>query len=124
MKFPQFDRYACTGDSITWQKDGFDITATLVDDTDSHVNDCDGYSKKQIEAWKNDEWFFVGIVMSVSRNNVIISDHAASLWGIECNFPSRRKNPNHYLATLAQELESQALDTAAVEIVRIKVALA
>ena len=124
MKFPQFDRYACIGDSITWKKNGFDITATIEADTDSHVNDSECYSKKQIEAWKNDEWFFVGIVLSISRNGVELSGNAASLWGVECNFPSRRKNPNRYLATVAQELESEALKTAAVEIARIKVALA
>ena len=123
MKFPQFDRYACIGDSITWQKDGFDITATLEADTESHVSDSDCYSPKQIAAWKNDDWFFVGVVLSVSRNGIEILEHAASLWGIDCNFPSRRKIPNWYLSDVAQELESDALAEAEKKISRILEAL-
>jgi len=124
MKFPQFASYACIGDSITWQKAGFDITATLEADYDSHVDDCGCYSKNQIEAWRNDDWFFVGVVLSVSRNGVELSDHAASLWGIECNFPSRRKNPNTYLSEVAQELEHEALIVAEKEVIRVRGALA
>ena len=47
-KFPQFDSYACVGDYITWQVDGFDITARLQSDTDIHPNNFECYSKKQI----------------------------------------------------------------------------
>ena len=70
--------------------------------------------------WKNDEWFYVGVVLSVSRNGVELSDHAASLWGIDCNFSD---TSNAYLSEVAQELEAEALDTARAEVVRIKQAL-
>jgi len=108
-KFPQFDSYACIGDTITWQKEGFDITAALHADTDSHVNDSDCYSPIKIKQWFNDEWFFVGVVLSVSKNGIMIDEHAASLWGIECNY---NKKSNRYLAETAQELESEAIETA------------
>jgi hypothetical protein len=45
----------------------------------------------------------------VSKNGVELDDNAAALWGIECNFPSRRKNPNTYLSEVAQGLEGEAL---------------
>ena len=109
-KLPQFANYACTGDSITWTKDGFDITATLMHDEHSKPSDSDSYSKKVTAAWENDQWFFVGVVISVSRNGVEIDDHAASLWGIECNYP--KKGSNKYLAEVALELESEAIESA------------
>ena len=112
MVFPQFDSYTCYGDSIRWSKGGFDFTATIVRDEDEKPENSDCYSAKNIAAWKNDEWFFVGVVLAVSKNGVELSDHAASLWGIDCNFPSRKKNPNLYLSEVAQELEGEALDVA------------
>ena len=110
-KFPQFDSYACVGDSTSWQVDGFDITAKLEFDDVSSPEDFECYSKKQIAAWKNDGWVYVGIVLSVSKNGVDLHDHAASLWGVECNFPSRKKNPNTYLSECALKMQSQALDS-------------
>lgn len=109
-KSPQFADYACTGDSITWVKDGFDITATLMQDDDTKPSDSDCYSKKVTAAWENYQWFFVGVVISVSRNGVDIDDNLVSLWGIECNYP--KKGSNKYLAEVALELESEAIESA------------
>lgn len=122
-KFPQFGQYVCPGDSITWEKEGFEIVARIEFDQDSRPEDSDCYTKRQIDAWRNDEWFFCGVVLSVSLNGVMLAEHAASLWGVDCNFPSRRKNPNHYLAEVAQELESEALDEAKRQQYRILEAL-
>ena len=119
-KFPQFDSYACVGDSIAWSAEGFDFIATLTEDTDTKPTDFDCYSPIKIKQWKNDEWFFVGVVISVSRNDVELSSHAASLWGVDCNY---NKKSNRYLAELAQELESEALETAKTEQNRIVSAL-
>jgi len=121
MKFPKFDNYACIGDRITWSKDGFDLTAYLEYDQDSKPSDCDCYSPLKIKQWKNDEWFFVGVVLSVSKNDVEITDHAASLWGIECNY---NKRANLHLSQVAKELESEAIDCAKSEASRIIGALA
>lgn len=120
---PSFNRFVCVGDSISWAIEGFDISARVEFDADSRPGDFDCYSAKQIAAWKADEWFFCGIVLSVSRNGVELSDHAASLWGIECNFPSRRKNPNSYLSEVCAELQSEARETARRESARILSAL-
>lgn len=122
-KFPQFDAFVCVGDSIEWEKEGFTIRARIEFDSDSRPDDSECYTKRQIQAWRDDEWFFCGVVLSVSRNGVSICGHAASLWGIDCNFPSRRKNPNSYLAEVAQELESEAIEEAKRERARIIKAL-
>jgi hypothetical protein len=92
--FPQFDNYACEGDRIEWTSEGFDFVARLE--------------------------FYVGVVLSVSRNGVELSDHAASLWGVDCNFSD---TSNAYLSEVAQELEAEALETARAEVARIRQAL-
>lgn len=118
--FPQFDEYACHGDRIEWTAEGFDIVARLEYDTDTTPMDSDCYSPYDVARWKNDDWFYVGVVLSVSRNGVELSDHAASLWGVDCNFSD---TSNAYLSEVAQELQAEALDTARAELARIRKAL-
>lgn len=120
MTIPKFDRYVCEGDSVTWSVDGFDITARIEYDCDTRITDFDCYDQAAIDAWKNDEWFFCGIVLSVSRNGVELSDHAACLWGIDCNYPD---SDNSYLSEVCSDLESEALDQARIDAVRILKAL-
>jgi len=117
--FPQFDAYVCAGDAITWKAEGFDLTATLERDEDTKPTDYECYSADDIQRWKDDEWFYGGLVVSVSINGVELSDHAASLWGIDCNFGEN----NSYLAEVAQELQAEALTTARAEAVRMRAAL-
>lgn len=95
----KFDKFVCEGDTITTEQDGFEITARIehnpeyhIDDDDCHNGDqnvtgCDDEQQEALiearRAWFNDEWFYCGIVLSVSKNDVVLSSHAASLWGIE-----------------------------------------
>lgn len=142
-----FAKYACVGDTITAEKDGFIITARIKYDDckDKPDERQDGFwpslnpedagyigdgktradLKKEydkaaeiMESWKNDGWFYCGIVLSVSKAVVIpgrtqkevtISDHAASLWGIECNFPH---SDNVRLTEVANELLDEAIEHA------------
>lgn len=126
-----FDTYACEGDTITTEADGFEITARIVrDDTVDRPDERDdgfwpsrdpkdaGYvyperfdeemkkAQRTMEAWKNDEWFYVGVVLSVARRGVVLDKHAVSLWGIECNHPY---SSNEYLTQVATELLPEAL---------------
>ena len=112
MKIPEFNKYACAGDTVTWSAGGFDFTAQLEFDEDSRIEDSDCYSEKQVKAWKADGWFFGGIVVSAELNGVSVCDYAASLWWIEVNFPSRRKNTNAFLSQVCQELSGEALNAA------------
>lgn len=106
--FPQFDSFVCEGDTIGWSCEGFDFVARIVHDHDTKPSDSECYTPEDITRWENDEWFYCGVVLSVSRNGVSLSDHAASLWGMDCNYG----NDNKYLAEVAQELEAEALETA------------
>lgn len=118
--FPQFEAFACIGDSVSWEKNGFTLTATLEEGPDTNVRDYECYTSKQISAWRNDEWLFVGVVVSVKRGGIEILEHAASRYGLDCNFPSLRKNPNWYLSSVLQELEPEALEAAESRVSEIR----
>lgn len=120
-----FDKFACIGDTISADVDGFEVTARIEFDDTSHIDDadchnpdpsvtgCNARQQKALlaarQAWFNDEWFYCGIVLSVSKNGVTLDEYAASLWGIECNYP---KGNNKYLTTVANELLPEAIDAA------------
>ena len=63
-------------------------------------------AERVMAAWKNDEWFYCGIILSVKIEDVELTDHAASLWGIEANYPDSQ---NEYLSEVANELLGQAM---------------
>lgn len=116
---PKFKNYVCPGDSIEWNAEGFDFVARLEYDSDTKPTDFDGYSDKSIKRWSNDEWFYCGLILSVSKNGVLLSDHAASLWGIDCNYGK----DNDYLSDCCKDLQGEAIDDARVELARILKAL-
>jgi hypothetical protein len=58
---------------------------------------------RNLKAWCNDEWYYVGVVLSVARNGIELDACAASLWGIE-------SNSGEYLTEAANELVDEALD--------------
>lgn len=118
--FPQFGEYVCEGDSITWKAEGFDFVAQVQYDTDTKPTDFDCYTPEDVQRWRDGDWFYVGVVLSVSRNGVELSGHAASLWGVDCNFSN---TSNAHLSEVAQELEGEALETARLEMARIRQAL-
>jgi hypothetical protein len=110
-----FARYACVGDSIWWQRAGFHLQARIEYDMDSrpedqgHDPEDQAYGEEGLaicEAWQNDEWFYCGIVVTAFYQGIRVADHAASLWGIECNFPG---SDNSYINEVAAELEGEAL---------------
>ncbi len=64
---------------------------------------------ENLKAWCEDRWFYVGVVLEVSRNGIVLSD-STSLWGIEANYPGKDKNA--YLTEVANELLPEALEDA------------
>lgn len=60
-----------------------------------------------MRAWCRDEWWWGGVVLSVEKAGVVLDDHAASLWGIECNYP---ESDNSYLTEVANELLPEAIE--------------
>jgi len=132
----RFDRYVCEGDSITCEVEGFHITARIVRDDcpDSpderqdgfwpslYINDPgfigpgnnfrERFAKAQAEAeavmdaWRRDEWYDCGIVLVIECEGLELDDHAASLWGVEANYPG---SDNAYLSVVADELLPEAV---------------
>ena len=98
----QFNNYACENDSITCTIGKYEFTAKIVYDPDYNPNNDDCWNESDIARWKNDEWFFCGIVLSCKYNGISIPC-SESLWGIDCNFG----NNNYYLLEVANELLSQ-----------------
>lgn len=134
-----FQSFVCVSDTITCDVDGFTITATIYsDDTPdapderqdgfwpSLYKDAPGFigpgnnfrqrfdeaqakAEKIMQAWRDDEWFYCGIVLSAHIDEIEIDKHAASLWGIEANYPD---TDNAYLTQVANELLDEALESA------------
>ena len=143
MTFSQkFDAYVCIGDTITCTVDGYTVTARISHDetTDAPDKRQDGFwpslypndagfigagngwrdrfdkaqamAERVMAAWKSDEWYYCGVILSVSINGITLHRFAASLWGIEANYPD---SDNAYLTEVANELLSEALETAKAE---------
>lgn len=125
----EFDGYACENDMIQCDHQGYHVVAKIerdehhgIDDDDCHsvAQDVTGCNDEQFSwlmhcrsEWENNEWFYCGIVLSVFFNGVEIEEHAASLFGIECNYPQQDDNTdNSYLRTVANELLPEAIETA------------
>jgi hypothetical protein len=148
MNFSErFATFVCPGDTITCEVDGFTIMAAIVQDDcpDAPDQRQDGFwpslykdapgsigpgngfrerfakaqaeAKAVMEGWRKGDWFYCGIVLSVALEGVTLDSHAASLWGVEANYPG---SDNTYLTEVADELLSEALDTARAVLARLR----
>ncbi len=133
----RFDRHVCDGDAIACEIDGFRVTARIVRDDcpdrpdqrqdgfwpSLYINDpgfigpgnnfrerlakAQAEAKAVMDAWRKDEWYYCGIVLAIECEGIELDDHAASLWGVEANYPG---SDNAYLTEVACELLPEALD--------------
>lgn len=55
-----------------------------------------------LRSWCNDEWHYVGVILSVEKNGVELDRHAASCWGVE-------DNDSSYLQQIAEEMVDEAV---------------
>ena len=138
----RFSSFVCPGDVITCEIEGFTVSARIIPDDcpdppdqrqdgfwPSLYKDAPGFigpgpnhrqrfAKAQAEAeaimagWRKGEWFYCGIVLSVSVDGVELAPHAASLFGLEANYP---ETDNSYLTEVAENLLPDAM-TAAREV--------
>ncbi len=114
-KFPAFSKYVCAGDSVSVNCGPYTISALIVPDNDTRATDFDCYTPKQLEAWKRGEWQLYGMILSVWVDDYRLDSHAASLWGIDCNFQGYDALPgsdNAYLQEIANDLLPEALERA------------
>ena len=112
----KFNDYIIVGDYVEYTPTdnnprGFTIRATITEDCDSSPFDYDCYDEEHIAPWRSESWFFCGIVLSVYKAGVCLTNNAASLWGLECNFPG---TSNDYLLDVIKELENDALQEAEI----------
>jgi hypothetical protein len=128
-----FDRFVCFGDSIECHYNGFRIHARIEQDSDRQIDDDDCHNTEQSvtgcndeqfaqllaarQAWLDNEWHYCGVVLSVTRAGIMLAEHAASLWGIECNYPG---SDNSYLTIVAHELAPEALKEASAALERLQ----
>jgi hypothetical protein len=71
--------------------------------------DAQAKAEAVMEGWRKGDWFYCGIVLSASLDGVVLVSHAASLWGIEANYPGA---DNSYLKEVANELLPEAVAVA------------
>jgi hypothetical protein len=142
----RFSSFVCAGDVITCETEGFTVSARIVPDDcpdppdqrqdgfwPSLYRDAPGFigpgndfrerfAKAQAEAealmegWRRGEWFYCGIVLSVSLDGVELAPHAASLFGLEANYP---ETDNSYLTEVAGDLLPEALAAARAVLARL-----
>lgn len=66
-------------------RDGFDLVAYKVPDPDTDLNEFDCYRQNDAdsvaEAWRNNEWHFVGVIVVASRCGIALGSD--SMYGIE-----------------------------------------
>ncbi len=98
QSFKPFDRFVCHNDTRTVEVDGLTIVATIYNDMDTHP--C-----------------YVGVVLSVYAGETLLVDHAASLWGIDCNYPSGN---NAYLSEVANDLLPDAIEQGKSAAIRLR----
>lgn len=122
MTIEKFDASTCLGDSISVLKDGFEIIIRVEHDIDYDIGDNDmlnidrsvtGCSEEQQatllnarQAWERGEWFCCGLIASVIKNGIVLSNDAASAWGLTIDHPG---DDNVYLNEVAEELIAEAI---------------
>jgi len=138
----KFDSYVCIGDTITCTVDGYTVTARISHDETLDAPDerQDGFwpslypddagfigsgngwrdrfdaaqarAEKVMATWKNDEWYYCGVILYVAIEGITLDRFVASLWGIEANYPD---SDNAYLTEVANELLPEAIAEAKAE---------
>lgn len=110
--------------ALGWQTTGLTVRAHTERDEDETPYAFDCYTSADIEAWKNDDWCFVGVIVTVT-DAYGFEWAEASLWGTEAgtwidtddngNVTGERElNPltdqDHPLPDLIGEAMSEAMD--------------
>ena len=113
--FSRFD--VIPGDSITCTVDGTDYTAAIRHDGDTTPDDYECYTPEQIRSWKDDDWCFVGVVITAERNGVDLGSFD-SLWGIESD------SAPDYLLEIANDLLNESIPQANEARKRVALAMA
>lgn len=142
----RFQSYVCPGDIISCEAGPFTVLAQVVPDDcpdapdqrqdgfwpSLHIGEpgfigpgpnhrqrlADAQAKAEavMEGWRKGDWFYCGIVLSVSAEGVDLAQTAAALFGVEANYPG---TDNSYLTDVANELLPEAVAAARETLVRL-----
>jgi len=142
----RFQPFVCAGDSITCEAGPFTVLAQIVPDDcpDAPDQRQDGFwpslyigapgfigpgpnhrqrfaeaqakAEAVMDGWRKGDWFYSGIVLSVSVEDVDLTRTAAALFGIEANYPG---TDNSYLTEVANDLLPEAIAAARETLARI-----
>jgi hypothetical protein len=80
------------------------------------LTDAQANAEAVMEGWRKGDWFYCGIVLSVSLEGVDLARTAAALFGIEANYPGTE---NSYLTDVANELLPEAVAAARETLARL-----
>jgi hypothetical protein len=142
----RFRPFVCPGDVITCEAGPFTVLAQVVPDDCPDAPDqrqdgfwpslyigepgfigpgpkhrqrlADAQAKAEavMEGWRQGDWFYCGIVLSVSAEGVDLARAAAALFGIEANYPG---TDNSYLTDVSNELLPEAVAAARETLTRL-----
>lgn len=106
--FKPFRADVQVGDTQTVEYGPFKIVAKVVADHDCHPSDFgfDCYTPEQIAAFDRGDWCMVGVVLSVWLKTVVLDDHAAACWGVDCNHDNG--NAGSWISDIANDLLVEA----------------
>lgn len=99
------------------QRDGWGAPLTLIKGETPRQKAARAarFDYETLKAWCNDEWRYVGIAVTASREGVELG--RASLWGVEADHPA---DPyNEYLQTVANEIAGEAMSEAREMLARL-----
>lgn len=86
-----FANYVVVGDRLTCEVDGFHCVATVHHDEDTKP-DSETMPLEAFSAWANDEWFYVGVGVTVWKAGVkLTDDYEHALWESIAIFPTGRR---------------------------------
>ena len=80
------------------------------------LTDAQANAEAVMEGWRKGDWFYCGIVLSVSLEGVDLARAAAALFGVEANYPGTE---NSYLTDVANELLPEAVAAARETLARL-----
>lgn len=98
-----FGKYVCYGDRVYADvTDEVELCARVEPDCGSHPSDYGCYTDEQIRAWEDEDWCFVGLVVSAYIGDTCIGEFA-SLGGIDVNIANNNDHLNDYARELMEE---------------------
>lgn len=84
-------------------EEGFELRLVIDYDPFGSLNDFDGYTEKQLEAWRNDEWYFVTAEVIASRAGIDLG--GGTYGGIEYGSYTHTDEHDNFLSMTEIEIE-------------------